>query len=566
MRPANRSGWIDVLWVLFFGLASSAWILTAAGQIGPTFDEPFYLQGGMHFWRTGSFEPLLNKGTMPLPVAVCTLPLRIYEAWRGSPIDLDADSDLALAIARPATLVFWWLLLLYSYVAGREISGSWGGRLAVALLACEPTLLAHAALATTDLAVAACLLMFAVHFRGNRETGWRTRVGLCGLLYGVALLAKASTLVFGVLVMATLEAALAWERAAADRSVRSSIGAALAALRSRRFLVDMMQIVAIGLALTFAACGSDRHTEPSFVAWARSLPDGIVGRSLVWLSENLAIFSNAGVAILRQVRHNMQGHGCYLLGVTSPRSLWYFFPVALTIKLTLPMLMLPIVLAMLSPGSLRSRALALTIVFLVFSLNCRVQIGVRLVMPLIVFAVVGLGAALGDALARPMPVWRRKAIAGVAVVSIGWMAIESAGVWPNGLCYINEAWGGTAHAYECVSGSDNDWGQGMPDLKRWCEANGRSVSLVYFGSDRQAGSDRFPMLRLEEVRAFDAESMRAALGQHDLAVCTTLLYGPPMMQGRPKELLDFIRSREPIARTQCFAIYRFGPGDTRAQR
>ena len=557
MRPANR--WIDVLWVLAFGLVSSAWILTAAGQLGPTFDEPFYLQGGMHFWRTGSFEPLLNKGTMPLPVAVCTMPVRIYEAWRGSPIDLDADFDLALAMARPATLVFWWLLLLYGYIAGREISGTWGGRLAVALLACEPTLLAHAALATTDLAVAACLLMFAVHFRGNRDAGWRTRVGLCGILYGIALLAKASTLVFGVLVMATLEAAIAWERAAADRNARSRIGAALAALRSRRFVVDMMQIVAIGLALTVVACGSDRHTEPSFVAWARSLPDGVLGRSLVWLSENLAIFSNAGVAILRQVRHNMQGHGCYLLGVTSPHSLWYFFPVALTIKLTLPMLMLPIVLAVLSPGSLRSRVMALTIVFLVFSLNCRVQIGVRLVMPLIVFAVVGLGAALGDALARPGPIWRRKLIAGVAAVSIGWMAIASAGVWPNGLCYVNEAWGGTAHAYKCVSGSDNDWGQGLPDLDRWCDANGRSVSLIYFGSDRRAGSDRFPMLQIDEIPAFDAESMRAVLGQRDLAVCMTLLYGPPMVHGRPKELLDFICSREPIARTQCFAIYRFGP-------
>jgi hypothetical protein len=565
MRPANRSGWIDILWVLAFGLASSTWILTAAGQFGATFDEPFYLQGGMHFWRTGSFEPLLNKGTMPLPIAVCTLPVRLFEAWRGTPIDLGAEFDLALALARSGTLVFWWLLLVYGYVAGREISGTWGGRLAVGLLACEPTLLAHAGLATTDIAVAACLLMFAVHFRGNRDAGWWRRVGFCGFLYGVALLAKASTLVFGVLVMATLEAVLAWERHASESRMRLRIGATLAALSRRGFVVDMMQIGAIGLVLTFAFCGSDRHTEPSFIAWARSLPDGVVGRSLVWLSEHLALFSNAGVAIVRQIKHNMQGHGSYLLGVTSPRSLWYFFPVDLAIKMTLPMLTLPVVLAALSPASLRSRALALTVVLLAFSITCRVQIGVRLQTPLIVFAIVGLGAALADAMTRPGPIWRRKAIAGVAAASIGWMALEAAGVWPNGLCYVNEAWGGSADAYECVSGSDNDWGQGVRDLSRWCDANGRRVSLIYFGSDPAAYVEPFGTLHRDSLAAVDEASLSAALGPRDLAVSVNLLYGPPIATGPNQGLLDFVRTREPIARTQFFCIYRFGPGDAQTK-
>ena len=214
MRPENGSWRIDVVWVLAFGLLSSVWCLTAAQQVGATYDEPVYLVGGMHFWRTGSFDPLLAKGTMPLPIAVTTLPVRIYELCRGSRIDLETEFDLALALARPATLVFWWLLLIYGYIVGRSVSGPWGGRFAVALLAFEPTLLANAALATTDIAIAACLLVFAVHFRANRRADWRWRVGLCGLLYGVALLAKASTLVFGVLVMLTLEAALAWDRQA----------------------------------------------------------------------------------------------------------------------------------------------------------------------------------------------------------------------------------------------------------------------------------------------------------------------------------------------------------------
>src|SRR5439155_8765117 len=136
MRPVGRPWLFDAVWVIVFGLLSSAWCLSAAAQVGPTFDEPFYLEGGLHFWRTGSFEPLLNKGTMPLPVAVETLPVRLYELWRSSPIDLETEHDLALSLARPATLVFWWLLLVYGFVAGSRLGGPWGGRLAGALLAC----------------------------------------------------------------------------------------------------------------------------------------------------------------------------------------------------------------------------------------------------------------------------------------------------------------------------------------------------------------------------------------------------------------------------------------------
>ena len=42
-----RSRWIDGLWLLAFGLASSAWCLTAAAELGATFDEPLYLNAGL---------------------------------------------------------------------------------------------------------------------------------------------------------------------------------------------------------------------------------------------------------------------------------------------------------------------------------------------------------------------------------------------------------------------------------------------------------------------------------------------------------------------------------------
>ena len=49
-------------------------------------------------------------------------------------------------------------MLLYAMRLGRTFGGAWGGRLAVALVACDPNLLGHAALATTDIALVACMI------------------------------------------------------------------------------------------------------------------------------------------------------------------------------------------------------------------------------------------------------------------------------------------------------------------------------------------------------------------------------------------------------------------------
>src|SRR5438132_1581023 len=41
------------LWFLAWGVASSVWCVSAAGQLGATVDEPFYLDAGLKCWRTG---------------------------------------------------------------------------------------------------------------------------------------------------------------------------------------------------------------------------------------------------------------------------------------------------------------------------------------------------------------------------------------------------------------------------------------------------------------------------------------------------------------------------------
>src|SRR5262249_46150895 len=205
MIPSVWRSWAwDGVWFLAWAVSSSAWCLTAATQLGATADEPAYLRIGLERWRTGSYQTFMGMGTMPLATDVQTLPLYLRERQKGVPYNPD-DLDHLLPRARAATLLFWWLLLGYGWLVGRRLAGPWGGRLAGGLGAWERTLLAHAGLATTDIALAACLLALTYHFRSGRDSGWPLRVGLPALWFGIALLAKASALVFGPIILTVVE-------------------------------------------------------------------------------------------------------------------------------------------------------------------------------------------------------------------------------------------------------------------------------------------------------------------------------------------------------------------------
>src|SRR2546421_13077707 len=130
----RRAAMADVVWLLCFGVASTVWCLSAAGTLGPTFDEPTYIRCGLEHWHTGSYKQLMRLGAMPLAVDVQTLPLYLLERWRGASVPFPE----ALRWARAGTLLFWWLLFIYAVRGCRAIAGNWGGRVAGAPLGGEP--------------------------------------------------------------------------------------------------------------------------------------------------------------------------------------------------------------------------------------------------------------------------------------------------------------------------------------------------------------------------------------------------------------------------------------------
>jgi hypothetical protein len=558
MTDVSRSRLVEGGWLLFWMAVSSVWCVSASAQLGATYDEPCYLKYGIEKWHSGSSRRLLELGTMPLPCHVQNLPVYVWEMWRGEAFEPVGDLARILPVARLGTLPFWWVLLVYSWLIGRRLGGVWGGRLAVALVACEPNLLAHASLATTDLPVTACLVAFFYHFRYGRDCGWQERVLLPSLWFAFAILSKASGFVFGGIGMLAIEFdhRLATETTATGWWPR--LRTSIAALWKWSFRWDVFQIGTLGLVGAFWYCGSDWDVCPSFVAWAHDLPDGPLRSGMSWFAEHLRIFSNAGVALVRQVRHNVQGHGVFILDRVAQRAIWYYFPVALSIKSPLPILALPCLLVVVSPKTLRNWACWTALALLVFSLTCRVQTGIRFMLPLLALAVAGLAAALVTAREVLTARMGRSVLSGVGGLAVVWMMWSAASVWPDGLCFTNEAWGGTATGYQLLSDSNYDWGQGLKELARWQREHGvQDLDVMYYGTDPTL--QKLPMRNLAPGNLIlGPDGLPLGCQGRTVAVGTSLLCGSLGDDLKAlKVLARELRARRPVDRTATFLIYRF---------
>ena len=530
-------------------IISSVWCVTAARDLGATFDEPLYIRAGLMFWHNAGGNNLaLLHGTMPLPLDAGGLLLRIAEYIRGAPWNPEQDLAQMLPIARAATLVFWWIVLIYAWKTGRLIGGAGGGLLAAAMIAIEPIMLGHASLATTDVALTAFVVVTAYYFIVGRNSSWAYRVGIPSLWCGLAILSKASGLIFTALCMFAMEVERLWP----PHSLQSrTIAKWIKAWRCRLtpFWCDLRQIIGIGLLITIVYCGSGWRPQWSFVAWARKLrPNSMFAAPMLWFSENLRIFNNGVSALVYQFDHNMHGQPAYLLGRVG-MSFWYYFPLALTIKLSIPVFAILLTLAAFRIRALRNCAIACAAALLAFSVLMRLQIGIRLVLPLIAFLIIGMAGALANTRRELGSGWKSYLLAAEVLLALLWTGAGALHAWPQGICYTNALWGGTPRGYLYLSDSNYDWGQGLPDLERWRRSHGLArIAVFYFGTDPRISNPGFVRLRPDDFAAANAAAVARRERVNYLAVGITLVYGGYFQDAT-------LRKRTPIDRTRTFLIY-----------
>jgi protein-S-isoprenylcysteine O-methyltransferase Ste14 len=480
------------------GLVGLFCLRAPRAQLSGTFDESTHMVAGMEWLQYGSYSawtenPPLARiasalgpylGGMRLP------PLAEWDQRAPSPVrpwmvGLDLlyggpGYETNLGRARLGTAPFFVLSLLAAWLLADGRRRPVSGLVAVGLLATLPALVGHGALATTDVALVATLLL-AVHALVRwLDRATPARAAWLGAAFALALLTKFTTLVFfpviaGALLLARRCAATA-NGSPPPRYRRlghlalATASAALVTWAGYRFSfgrVDDLPARIVGL-------------------WTIVPPPHERGMLMRLLLGSPLPAPELVHGLLSLSAHNRLGHPAYLFGEVSPTGFPHFYLAALAVKTPLAFLAaaavsLPLVARYARrPGNLVAvGALLAALAILLVSTASRVNLGIRHILPVLALLAIATGHGLDRALAADSRRLRLGAalFIGLALFAQTTVMLRSS---PRQLAFFN-SFVGTDPAAVLLD-SDLDWGLDLYALRD--EARRRQIkelNIAFFG-------------------------------------------------------------------------------------
>lgn len=379
-----------------------------------------------------------------------------------------------------AVAVFWWARLLWGLPAGL---------LALVLCVLDPDVLAHGHLVTNDMPVVLFVFLTVIAFERLVAHVTLARVVAVAVAVGAAFATKFSALALPP-ILAALAIVVAWRR----EPLPIAIGPAREVQgRARKLGVLAVLLVAIGLlalVVVWAAYGFHSALTPdpvvdAFLHAHDTPPASPVLRIGAALTRG-RLLPEAWVWGFLNCFKSFGSRPSFLLGQYSDRGWWYYFPVAIALKAPLPLLVLVLAAAGLAwthPVTGRAQWFVWLppALFLALTMTQNINIGHRHVLAMYPFLFVAASrcAAVAWGVAG-----RRRAAARAAIVILSVLYAASVlRVHPDYLAYFNEAAGGPSQGYRWLVDSNLDWGQELPGLKKYMEANAiPRVTLCYFGT------------------------------------------------------------------------------------
>jgi hypothetical protein len=438
---------------------------TTVVQQTPTVDEPVYITSATVYLRQHrvSFNPehpplgklVMEAGlafvhprldTSYVPPAGSSYSVTQRLVSRHLLYESGNDPDRLTRAARIPILVLTLLFGLVVFLFARDLAGTAGGVLALALYACSPDLITHGSLATLDVPAAGFLLTATWLLWRARDKPGRY-LPLAGLALGAALATRANTLIaVPVLVILVL--------------VRHRWRWALA-------------FAAIAVAVVWAAYLA---VDPA-LHW--TAPDAVKALyGVKRIAVDLLPFPPSyrdGARL--QFALDARGAQTFLFGhVRGP--VWYYLPAAMLVKTPLGLLALWLAAAVTLLARRRTEAAYLLITpVLVFG---AVAVGNRDYGTRYAIVIPMFGAVAAAVLVTLRWRWAHAATAALALFAV----VSSARVFPYFLPYSNEAFGGPAKTYLRLHDSNVDWGQDLGRLASLLRTRypGETVWISYKGS------------------------------------------------------------------------------------
>jgi hypothetical protein len=517
--PPSGLTWLALLLALGHAVLATM----AMREKSTTADELAHVTGGYTFdhWHDYRMQPengILPQRWQALPTALrgAHYPSMATAAWRHSEVWLtgyaffyESGNDPArmLFAARAMNSVFGAAVVLLVYFWARRLWGGPGALVAAAFAALCPTLLAHSGLATSDMAMTFFLLAASgAWWRHLHDGRWRAW-WLSALLLGLAAVAK-----YTAVLLLPLAAIMVVVRLFnPDPLVLGGRTFSTQPARLGAMLASMVAQGLVAVVVIWAFFGFRYSTNnPALPAgefnlpWAFVLSFGGLKASVIETCRAWHLLPEAWLYGLGFVLKHAEARAAFLDGDYSIHGWVRFFPLTFLYKTPPPLLLALAVGAGLlarrwrSPGAPRFAAqlyrvtplVALFGVYWLFSLTSNLNIGHRHILPTYPVLYIFTGA-LGWAAARA---WRRspatgRGFAGAVAALVGWQALTAAQIHPHHLAYFSPFAGGPAQGYQHLVDSSLDWGQDLPALRQWLDANrrpGERVYVSYFGTDEPA--------------------------------------------------------------------------------
>ena len=458
VSPHRGTLYLAILTAVLAVLIATLLIVSTYPVFSQTYDEGLHIAGGMEWLDRGTYSydaltPPLARVAMALgPYLAGSRSQGTSNVWdEGNAIlEYQGHYQRTLTLARLGILPFFWLacFVLWHFVS--RACGYWHAALSIVLFSFCPLVLAHASLATIDMALTAMFLLALVCFWSFLQEPNSSTAVLAGVTMALAILCKLSAVPYLGISCTALYVYVLVEKRHIPSWKYIGIGGITVALT-----------IWAGYRFSMGSILHEGQLTPHEMTHLRWLP-GTVARWFFFPGVPAPAFFKG---LARAFGLAESGENGYLLGETYDGGRWYFFPVAIAAKTPIPLLLLAAIGAFRALVRPRLRNAIVPLVgiagpMLVAMLSSENR-GLRYVLVIYPFlallgayALVCLWQASGS---------RNKTIAlkSIAAILVIWNIVTCVRATPDFIPYFNEL--AAPYGSRILVDSDFDWGQ---DLKR----------------------------------------------------------------------------------------------------
>src|SRR5215467_190688 len=492
---------IGIFVLVFAFLAISSFL-----QKSPTIDEPVHLFSGYSYLKWGDFRanpehPPLAKLWAAVPLLTLDIkdPRPFTYSWnlipKYSPMEIhtvNAAAEMLFRYNDASTLFFFaklqmiilaivlgWFIFLWS----KKLFGLQAGIVSLFIYCLDPNILSHSQLVHTDMAFTAFFFISTYFFwRILSDLTWANLL-LTAFFFGLAANAK-----YGYLAVLVIWGILGLFKIVSSEPQRCAIGEPRELSTGREKAVALAGVLGCVLFVTYvliwvvygfrfdAIPGGSEH-----LPMAQEMPRNSVLHGFVSFLTNYRLFPEAWIYGQLFIFNNVN-RVAYLLGELSDNGFWLYFPVAFFVKTPLSTLLLILAAVVLWIRKRNGRYPELflmvpVIVYFTLAVLSRMNTGLRHILPIYPFLFVLIGGTVTH-------LWQSGTrLKKTAIVLLAlWEFWSSASIYPHYLAFFNEIAGGPRNGHRVLVDSNLDWGQDLPGLKRWMDANRvQKIQFLCFG-------------------------------------------------------------------------------------